>query len=226
MRSPRCESSRAASEASRSRSRTTASCCGRTAACAVRTAGQATEAPADIPAEKPAMVNGNGTDEGAAQLALAVVPASGGAEVDTVQLRERISELRGEIRALGPVNLEALDDLSEERERHDFLSVTSRRPRGSRAAAARGDRGSRARDPRALPGDVRAGQHELRRLLRALLRRRPGRTHDRRVRGTRPARPAWTCARSRRASASPRWRCSRAASARSPRWRCCSRCWP
>ena len=85
--------------------------------------GQATEAPADIPAEKPAMVNGNGTDEGAAQLALAVVPASGGAEVDTVQLRERISELRGEIRALGPVNLEALDDLSEERERHDFLSV-------------------------------------------------------------------------------------------------------
>ena len=85
--------------------------------------GQATQAPADIPAEKPAMVNGNGTDEGAAQLALAVVPASGGAEVDTVQLRERISELRGEIRALGPVNLEALDDLSEERERHDFLSV-------------------------------------------------------------------------------------------------------
>ncbi len=85
-------------------------------------AGQATEAPADIAMNEPAMANGNGTDEGAAQLALAVVPASGGAEVDTVQLRERISELRGEIRALGPVNLEALEDLSEERERHDFLS--------------------------------------------------------------------------------------------------------
>ena len=86
-------------------------------------ARQAPDVLADSPAEAPAMVNGNGTDEGAAQLALAVVPASGGAEVDTVQLRERISELRGEIRALGPVNLEALDDLSEERERHDFLSV-------------------------------------------------------------------------------------------------------
>ena len=85
-------------------------------------ARQAPDVLADSPAEAPAMVNGNGTDEGAAQLALAVVPASGGAEVDTVQLRERISELRGEIRALGPVNLEALDDLSEERERHDFLS--------------------------------------------------------------------------------------------------------
>ena len=50
------------------------------------------------------------------------VPASGGAEVDTAELRARISELRGEIRALGPVNVEALADLGEERERHDFLS--------------------------------------------------------------------------------------------------------
>ena len=50
------------------------------------------------------------------------VPASGGAEVDTAELRARISELRGEIRALGPVNVEALTDLGGERERHDFLS--------------------------------------------------------------------------------------------------------
>ena len=50
-------------------------------------------------------------------------PASvrGGAEVDAATLRERISELRGEIRALGPVNVDALEDLSEERERHSFL---------------------------------------------------------------------------------------------------------
>ena len=79
-------------------------------------------APADSFAEELAPVGANGTDDGAAQLVFAVVPASGGAEVDTVQLRERISELRGEIRALGPVNLEALEDLSEESERHDFLS--------------------------------------------------------------------------------------------------------
>ena len=85
-------------------------------------AGQAPDVLADSPAAEPVAASGNGTDEGAAQLALSVVPASGGAEVDTVLLRERISELRGEIRALGPVNLEALDDLSEERERHDFLS--------------------------------------------------------------------------------------------------------
>ena len=46
---------------------------------------------------------------------------AGGAEVDIPALRERIHELRGAIRALGPVNLEALEDLSEEQERHDFL---------------------------------------------------------------------------------------------------------
>ena len=49
-------------------------------------------------------------------------PASGGAEVDIVALRTRISDLRAEIRALGPVNIDALDDLSEERDRHRFLS--------------------------------------------------------------------------------------------------------
>ena len=46
---------------------------------------------------------------------------AGGAEVDIPQLRDRIHELRGSIRSLGPVNLEALEDLSEEQERHDFL---------------------------------------------------------------------------------------------------------
>ena len=59
--------------------------------------------------------------EAAAAVALATPPAQGGAEVDRAELRERISELRGEIRALGPVNVQALEDLSEERERHDFL---------------------------------------------------------------------------------------------------------
>ena len=48
-------------------------------------------------------------------------PPSGGADVSPAELRNRVAELRGEIRALGPVNLEATEDLTEERERHDFL---------------------------------------------------------------------------------------------------------
>ena len=73
-------------------------------------------------AAQPVLAAGNGAGNGAASVLPAPVPASGGAEVDTALLRERISELRAELRALGPVNLEALDDLSEERERHDFLA--------------------------------------------------------------------------------------------------------
>ncbi len=50
------------------------------------------------------------------------VPAAGGADVDPEELRKRMTELRASIRSLGPVNIDALDDLSEERERHQFLS--------------------------------------------------------------------------------------------------------
>jgi chromosome segregation protein len=50
------------------------------------------------------------------------VPLRGGAEVDVPALRERITELRTEIRALGPVNVDALEDLSAEQERFDFLT--------------------------------------------------------------------------------------------------------
>jgi len=61
-------------------------------------------------------------DEEAEQAAMELPAAiAGGAEVDIPELRERIHELRAAIRALGPVNLEALEDLSEEQERHDFL---------------------------------------------------------------------------------------------------------
>ncbi len=49
------------------------------------------------------------------------VQLRGAAEIDPVMLRDRISELRGEQRALGAVNVEAVEDLSEERERHDYL---------------------------------------------------------------------------------------------------------
>jgi len=51
------------------------------------------------------------------------VPLRGGAEVDVVALRERITELRAEIRALGPVNVEAVEELTTEQERFDFLTT-------------------------------------------------------------------------------------------------------
>jgi len=58
-------------------------------------------------------------DLGRSEVELSAI--AGGAEVDIPQLRERIHELRAAIRGLGPVNLEALEDLSEEQVRHDFL---------------------------------------------------------------------------------------------------------
>lgn len=77
----------------------------------------------------PVEPTGEGQDadrEAAAATALSVesviIRAAGGADVDPDELRQRITELRGSIRNLGPVNIDALDDLSEERERHTFLT--------------------------------------------------------------------------------------------------------
>jgi chromosome segregation protein len=75
------------------------------------------------------------------------VPVRGGAEVDLPALRERISELRGAIRSLGPVNVDALEDLSEERERHEFLS-------------------GQVTDLEAAENELRAAIKELRTLIR------------------------------------------------------------
>ncbi len=49
-------------------------------------------------------------------------PMRGGAPVDAVMLKDRISELRGSIRKLGPVNEQAEEDFSENRERHEYLT--------------------------------------------------------------------------------------------------------
>ncbi len=49
-------------------------------------------------------------------------PLRGGAQVDPVQLKQRIGQLRAQLRALGPVNAEAYADYTETKERHDFLS--------------------------------------------------------------------------------------------------------
>ncbi len=49
-------------------------------------------------------------------------PIRGGSTLNPVDLRDRISELRGQIRGLGPVNEQAANDYTENRERFDFLS--------------------------------------------------------------------------------------------------------
>ncbi len=85
-------------------------------------------------------------DDDEPELAVAV-PLRGGAEVDVVVLRERISELRGEIRALGPVNVEAVEELTTEQERFDFLT-------------------SQVEDLEAAEAELREAIRELKKLIR------------------------------------------------------------
>ena len=61
----------------------------------------------------------DGEDGDAVALPAAV---RGAADVDIDGLRERITVLRSDIRALGPVNVDALEDLTTEQERFEFLS--------------------------------------------------------------------------------------------------------
>jgi chromosome segregation protein len=69
-------------------------------------------------AGEPALVTAAADTNGASE----PDPLRGGAEVDIDALRSRITELRGKIHSLGPVNVDALEDLSEERERHEYLT--------------------------------------------------------------------------------------------------------
>lgn len=48
-------------------------------------------------------------------------PIRGGAQVDASQVRDRIADLRAQIRALGPVNEQAEVDYAESKERYDFF---------------------------------------------------------------------------------------------------------
>jgi chromosome segregation protein len=50
-------------------------------------------------------------------------PVRGGAAVDVAELRDRIAELRGQIRGLGPINEEAASEYGESRERYDYLTA-------------------------------------------------------------------------------------------------------
>ncbi len=74
-------------------------------------------------------------------------PLRGGREVDTQELRGRVTELRSRIRSLGPVNVEALGELEEERQRVEFLS-------------------GQLRDLESTERELRGAIGELRRLIR------------------------------------------------------------
>lgn len=50
-------------------------------------------------------------------------PMRGGSAVDVAELRDRIAELRGQIRGLGPINEEAASEYGESRERYDYLTA-------------------------------------------------------------------------------------------------------
>jgi chromosome segregation protein len=50
-------------------------------------------------------------------------PVRGGSAVDAAELRDRIAELRGQIRGLGPINEEAASEYGESRERYDYLTA-------------------------------------------------------------------------------------------------------
>ncbi|MCI0849415.1 MAG: chromosome segregation protein SMC [Chloroflexi bacterium] len=61
-------------------------------------------------------------------------PMRGGAEADPVALKERVLELRGDIRKLGPVNEQAEEDFSESRERYDYLTAQMADLQGAEAS--------------------------------------------------------------------------------------------
>ena len=108
------------------------------------------DAGADAAGIGPATAVASASVDGAVDVepaAEAVAPVRGGADIDPAVLREAVTRLRGEIRALGPVNVEATEDLSEESERANFL-------RGQ------------VDDLEAAEGELRSAIRELRALIR------------------------------------------------------------
>ena len=51
-----------------------------------------------------------------------IPPVRGGSTINPTEVRDRIADLRAQIRALGPINEQAADDYADSRERYDFLS--------------------------------------------------------------------------------------------------------
>jgi chromosome segregation protein len=52
-----------------------------------------------------------------------VPPVRGGATINPTEVRDRIADLRAQIRTLGPINEQAATDYGESRERYDFLTT-------------------------------------------------------------------------------------------------------
>ena len=55
-----------------------------------------------------------------------LAPMRGGATINPLEVRDRIAELRGQIRGLGPINEEAAVEYADSRERFDFLTTQTR----------------------------------------------------------------------------------------------------
>ena len=72
----------------------------------------------------PAAVAAAAADEAGVEDELELpVPIRGGTQLVLDDVRTHISDLRAEIRSLGPVNIEAVEDLASEEERYTFLST-------------------------------------------------------------------------------------------------------
>jgi chromosome segregation protein len=50
-------------------------------------------------------------------------PVRGAASIDVAEMRDKIADLRAQIRSLGPINEEAADEYGESRERYDYLTA-------------------------------------------------------------------------------------------------------
>ena len=119
----------------------------------------------------------------------------------------RIESLRGEIRALGPVNPGAIAEYEGLRNRHEFLRGQSDDLAQAKESLQKDHRGSRADDQPPLPGDLRRRADGLRRPVpAALCRRQRGFAPDRSGESRwSPGSRSW---RSRRASACRACPCS------------------
>ena len=89
-------------------------------------------------------------------------------------LPAEIERINAAIAELGAVNLAALDELAQARERKDYLDRQAADLTEAMTHARNGDPPDRPRIARAAAADVRRGQRELREAVPGAVRRRPG----------------------------------------------------
>jgi chromosome segregation protein len=78
--------------------------------------------PEDEPAESYALATGDLPGWMRSEDGPELPPIRGGSPINATEVRDRIADLRAQIRALGPVNEEAASEYEESRERFDFLT--------------------------------------------------------------------------------------------------------